>query len=115
MIATIPSTKVHEEVLKKEVERLVLLEVLEVSNDSEWGSPSFSQPKSNFFFLSEFRNLNKQLKEKPYSMPKLNEMLLKLEGFQYDKSLDLNMGYHHIRISKNASNLCTTILLCGKY
>ena len=29
-------------------------------------------------------------------MPKINEMLLKLEGFQYDKSLDLNMVYYHI-------------------
>ena len=29
-------------------------------------------------------------------MPKINDMLLKLEGFQYDASLDLNMGYYHI-------------------
>ena len=31
-------------------------------------------------------------------MPKINEMLLKLEGFQYAKSLDLSIGYYHIRI-----------------
>ena len=48
-------------------------------------------------------------------MPKINEMLLKLEGFKYAASLDLNMGYYHIRISKNASNLCTIILPWGKY
>ena len=42
-------------------------------------------------------------------------MLLKLEVFQYDKSLDLNMGYYHIPLNKNASNLCTIILPCGKY
>ena len=29
-------------------------------------------------------------------MPKINEMLLKLEGFQYATSLDLNMGYYNI-------------------
>ena len=40
-----PVPKVHKEMLKKEVERLVLLEVLEVANDSEWGTPSFAQPK----------------------------------------------------------------------
>ena len=44
-------------------------------------------------------------------MPKINEILLKLEGFQCSTSIDLNMGYHHIRISKNASNLCMIILL----
>ena len=43
-------------------------------------------------------------------MPKINDILLKLEGFQYAKSLDLNMGYYHIRLSKNASNFCTIIL-----
>ena len=30
-------------------------------------------------------------------------------------SLDLNMVYYHIRVRKNASNLCTIILPCGKY
>ena len=43
-------------------------------------------------------------------MPEINEILLKLEVFQYDTSLDLNMGYYNIRLSKNASNLCTIIL-----
>ena len=37
-------------------------------------------------------------------------MLLKLEGFKYATSLDLNMVHYHIRLSKNASNLCTIIL-----
>ena len=48
-------------------------------------------------------------------MPKINEMLLKLEGFQYATSLYLNMGYYHIRLSKNTSNSCMIILLWGKY
>ena len=43
-------------------------------------------------------------------MPKINEILLKLEVFKYDKSIDLNMGYYHIRLIKNASNLCTIII-----
>ena len=43
-------------------------------------------------------------------MPKINEMLLKLEGFQYAASLYLNMVYYHIQIRENASNLCTIIL-----
>ena len=90
--------------LKKEVECLVQLRVLEVANDSELGAPSFSQPKpksNQVRFLSDFRNLNKQLKRKTYTMPKINQMLLKLEGFQYDTSLDLNMGYYHTQLSKN--------------
>ena len=47
-------------------------------------------------------------------MPKINEILLKLEGFQYSMSLDLNIGYYHIRLSENATNLCMVILPLGK-
>ena len=66
-------------------------------------------------FLNDFWNLNKQLKRKPYPMPKIHEMLLNLEGSKYDTSLDLNMGYYYIILSKQASNLCAIILLWGKY
>ena len=48
-------------------------------------------------------------------MPNINGMLLKLEGFQYATLLDLNMGYYHIQIIKNTSNLCTMITPWGKY
>ena len=111
---TYPLLKAHTEIFKKEVECLVLLGVLKIANYSELGAPSFSQPKpksNQVRFISDFRNLNKQLKCKPYPMPNINEMLLKLEGFKYDKSFDLNMGHYHIRLSKNASNLCKIIIL----
>ena len=48
-------------------------------------------------------------------MPKIREMLLNLEGFQYATSLDLNMSYYRIRLSKQASNLCMIILPWGNY
>ena len=48
-------------------------------------------------------------------MPKINEILLKLEGFQYITSLDSNMVYYHIQLSKNASNIRKIILMWVKY
>ena len=75
---------------------MVILGFIEKSHDSDLGDPSFSQPKprTNWLcFLSEFGILNKQLKCKPYTIPKENKILLKLEGFNYDTSIDLNMGY----------------------
>ena len=71
--------------LRKEVKIFVRLEVPEEENDSEWGAPSFDQPKAKtnrVRFLSEFWNLNRKFKCKPYPMPKKREMLLNLEGFQ---------------------------------
>ena len=43
-------------------------------------------------FLIDFWNLNKQLKRNPHLIPKISEVLLNLEGFQYATSLDLKMG-----------------------
>ena len=42
-------------------------------------------------------------------------MLLNIEGFKYASSLDLNMGYDHIRLRKHASKICTIILPWVKY
>ena len=47
-------------------------------------------------------------------MPKINEMLLKLEGFQYATALYLNMVYYHIWLAEDASNLYKIILPLGK-
>ena len=68
-----PVPKVHEAMFKKEVRRLVSWGVFEEENDSEWEAPSFDQPKAKtnrVRFLSNFRNLNRQLKCMPYPMPK---------------------------------------------
>ena len=48
-------------------------------------------------------------------MPKMREMLLNSEGFQYSTSINLKIGYYHIRLRKKARNLCTIILPCGKH
>jgi Reverse transcriptase (RNA-dependent DNA polymerase) len=42
-------------------------------------------------------------------------MLLKLEGFQWATSLDLNMGYYHIELSPFSKQLCKIVLPWGKY
>ena len=113
-----PVPKVHKEMLKKEVENLVIIRVLEKANNTEWRSQSFAQtkPKSNGLdFLSDLRNLSLKLKREPYTMSKINEMLLKLGGFKYDTPLDLNMRYYHVWLSKNAINVFTITLPRGKY
>ena len=63
-----PVPRVHRAVLRKEVEILVKIGVIEEENESECGAPSFNQPKGNnngIRLLSDFQNLNNQLKHKP--------------------------------------------------
>ena len=48
-------------------------------------------------------------------MPRIGDILHNLEGFQYATSLDLNMGYYHIRLSEESLNMCTIVTEFGKF
>ena len=100
-----------------EVDRLCRAGVLRKVNRSEWAAPTFIIPKKDgtVRFISDFRELNKRIRRKPYPIPKIQDLMLKLEGFKYGTSLDLNMGYYHIELSPTSQKLCTIVLPWGKY
>ena len=86
-------------------------------NRSEWGSPAFTIIKKDGTLrsIADLRELNKRIKRKPFPIPKIQDILQKLEGFMYATSLDLNMGYYHMELSPTASSYCTIVLPWGKY
>jgi hypothetical protein len=106
----------YMDTLKLEVERLCDIGVLKKVNRSKWAAPTFIVPKKDgsVQFISDFRKLNKRIKQKPYPIPKIQDLLLKLEGFQFATSLDLNMGFYHIELDPDAKKLCTIVLPFGK-
>ena len=112
-----PIPKCYELTLRQEVERLVQIGVLKKVNRSEWAAPTFIIPKKDgtVRFLSDFRELNKRIKRQPFPLPKIQDLMLKLEGFSYATSLDLNMGYYHIELDMFSKELCTIVLPWGKY
>ena len=65
--------------------------------------------------LTDFRRLNAVLKRKPYPLPKISDLLYKLQGFTYATAIDLSMGYYHIPLDEESQKLCTTTLPWGKY
>jgi hypothetical protein len=65
--------------------------------------------------LTDFRRLNAQVKRKPFPLPKISDLLIKLSGFKYATAIDLSMGYYIILLDLEAHKLCTTILPWGKY
>ncbi len=93
-MAKLSQCQVHKETIKKEVERLCQLGVLERQTASEWASPSFIIPKKDktVRFLSDFWEGNKRLVRKPFPIPKTSTVLQEIEGFSYATALDLNMG-----------------------
>jgi len=101
--------------LRVEVERLVKIGILKKKNDSEWAAATFVIPKKDktIRFILDFRELNKRIKRKPYPIPKIQDLMLKLEGFTYGTALDLNMGYCHIEFNAKAKQLCIIVLPFG--
>jgi hypothetical protein len=76
---------------------------------------TIAKPDKTLRSLADLRELNKRIKRKPSPIPKINDLLQKLEGFYFATSLDLNMGYYHIRLTPYASTLWTVVLPWGKH
>ena len=112
-----PVPRIHEVKTKKEIDRMVAIGVLKKDFNSPWAAATFIQPKKtgDIRVLTDFRRLNAVLKRKPFPLPQIGDLLLKLEGFTYATALDLSMGYYHIPMSEQAQALCTTVLPWGKY
>ena len=75
------------------------------STEKEW----------NGIILVRFQESKSKTRRKPFPIPKIQDMLLNLEGFTYASYLDLNMGYYDIELSPGSKQICSIVLLWGKY
>ena len=66
-------------------------------------------------FLSDFRILNQLICKKPLPITNIKYMLLKLERFMHASSLDLKIGYDHIKLSPRSKQRCTIVLPWGNH
>ena len=94
-----------------------VLEKLDHVNDSPWAAPSFCQMKKtgDVWFLTDFREVNKCIQRKPFSLPRINGSLQKIEKFKSATAIDLFQGYCSIPLSKKSQKICTTVLPWGRY
>ena len=86
---------IHELTFNQELDRLEAVKVIKKVNRSQWGAPAFLIPNKDITvrFISDFRKLDKRILRQPYPVPKIQCLLLRLEGFLYGTTLDLKMGY----------------------
>jgi hypothetical protein len=86
-----PVPQSQEAKLKAEIERLVSYGVLRKVKRSEWASPMFTVAKKDQTLISiaDLREVNKRIRQKPYPIPRIQELLHKLVsacnffGFEY--------------------------------
>ena len=102
---------------KKEIERFEQLRIWKRVQDSPWTAGTFIQPKKtgDVRVLTDFRKLNEWIVRRPHPLPKISDLLQRLEGFQYATAIDLSMGYYHIPLDKYSQGLCGTVMPWGIY
>ena len=61
-------------------------------------------------FISDFRELEKRILRQPYPIPKIQDLLLRLEGFLSVTILDLNMGYYRMNSRSDKKSIDSSIL-----
>ena len=109
---TFPVPCIHELTFKQELNLLEYLKVIKKVNCFHGGAPTFLIPKedSTVCFISEIRDLNKRILCQQYPMPKIQDLLLRLEGFHSGTILDINMGYYHMNSCSNKNSINSSIL-----
>ena len=50
-------------------------------------------------FIPKFREANNKIKRYSFPILIIQDLLMKLEGFQWIVALNLNIGYYHIKLS----------------
>ena len=61
------------------------------------------------------KNLNTNLIQKPYRIPKISTIMQELEGFRYATVLELNIGYYTIHLDYISQDICTIMICWGNY
>ena len=86
-----PVPKALEHLLKQECHKFEKLGIWQHGMDTEWAAGTFPMPKKtgDIRTTMDFRELNKWLVRKPYPLPKIQDLLQKLEKFKYATALDL--------------------------
>ena len=98
-----PIVMKHFEWVKDEIKKLLTTKVIHTSCSS-WSAPIIVVPKvdGGKHLVIDYRALHKVTRKFTWPMPKVKDILSKLNGATYFTTLDLCAGYHHIPLNKSS-------------
>jgi hypothetical protein len=112
-----PVPHMHAPVFRKELDRLVEIDVLSPTGPATFLSPTFIIPKKDgrVRWVSDFRKLNSMIMRKVYTLPRIHDILRKRSGYQYFTKLDVSMQYYTFELDEPSKDLCTICTPFGNY
>ena len=86
----------------EEIEKLLTAKVI-CRSRSSWPAPIIVVPKGDRGkrLVIDYRALNKVSRKFTWPIPKVENILPKLNGAKYLSTLDLRAGYHHVPLNKS--------------
>ena len=98
-----PIAMKYYEWVKDEIEKLLAAKVI-CNSHSSWSAPIIVLPKGDRgkCLVIDYRALNKVTRKFTWPMPKVEDIISKLNGATYFTTLDLCKGYHHIPLDKSS-------------
>jgi hypothetical protein len=90
-------------------DQLCEIGVLARCGASLWLSPSFIIPikDGRVRWISDFHKLNKQILQKVYNLPKIQDILTRRSGYAYFTKLDISMQYYTFKLDEPSKEVCT--------
>jgi hypothetical protein len=103
-------------VFKAELEHLVQTGALSRTGPAEWLSPTFAVPKKDggARWVSDFRALNKVIKRKVCTSPRVQDVPKKRSGCKFFTKLDVSMQHCTFELDNASKDLCAICTLFGK-
>ena len=102
-----PLPMIKEKFILSEVENLVKAGLAEPCI-SPYNSPVHAVEKKNkeFRMVVDMRGVNSKLKQPQYPLPKIENILKRIENFEYFFVLDLKSGFSQLKLNEKSRNIC---------
>ena len=112
--------RIHIDTLKKEINRLIEIGVLEKVYEGEagpWCAASWIIPKKGgqVRLITDFREVNKSIKRKPWPMPHIMDLIQDIGHYDYVTAIDLSMAFYHFELTPSSSDMATFMLPFGLF
>jgi hypothetical protein len=102
--------------LKKELDRLCEMGIIKPSN-TPFTSPIILVKKKNgeYRMVVDYRKLNKQTRDDPYPLPRIDDLIDELGDSRIFSALDLRSGFHQVPMKENSKYLTGFTTKFGVY